>query len=117
MPAYDVDHERFAGLDAQVVGISVDSSFSHIAWQKHELGKLRYPLLSDFYPHGEVARQYGIFRENEPLPGISERAIFVVDKQGKIAFSKVYHLGQVPPNQEVFAVLERLQGERAPAAS
>jgi|SRR5688572_788469 len=109
MPAYDAEREKFAGYDAQVVGISMDSVFSHIAWQRHQIGVLNYPLASDFYPHGETARQYGVFRDTDPLPGISERAVFVVDKQGKIAFAKVYPLSQTPPNEEIFAVLEKLK--------
>lgn len=112
MPAYNEDLEKFAGLDAQVVGISVDSVYCHIAWQKHELGLLRYPLASDFYPHGEVARKYGIFIDSGFLPGISGRAVFVVDKQGKIAFSKLYNIPDVPPNEDVFEVLEALEGKR-----
>jgi peroxiredoxin len=108
MPAYQADLSKFAGYDAQVVGISIDSVFCHIAWQEKEIGKLDYPLLSDFHPHGGIAKLYGVFREGPPLPGISERAVFVVDKQGKIAFSKIYELGEQPPNQEVFDVLKNL---------
>jgi alkyl hydroperoxide reductase subunit AhpC len=111
MPAYNADLEKFAGYDAQVVGISVDSVFSHIEWQKRDIGLLRYPLCSDFWPHGEVARQFGVLREGPPVPGINERAVFVVDKQGKIAFSKVYDLGQSPPNGEVLEALRILNGK------
>ena len=74
MPAYNSALEKFAGFDAQVVGISGDSIFSHIAWQEKAIGILRYPLASDFHPHGNVAKTYGVFREGPPLPGISERA-------------------------------------------
>ena len=109
MPAYNADLEKFAGYDAQVVGISVDSVFSHLEWQKRDIGLLRYPLCSDFWPHGEVARQFGVFREGPPLPGINERAVFLLDKQGKIAFRKVYELGQSPPNSEVLEALRKLQ--------
>ena len=63
MPAYNADLDKFAGFDAQVLGVSVDSSFSHIAWQKHDIGMLDYPLCSDFYPHGEVARQFEALRK------------------------------------------------------
>ena len=108
MPAYNADLEKFAGYDAQVVGISVDSVFSHIEWQKRDIGLLRYPLCSDFWPHGEVARQFGVLREGPPVPGINERAVFLIDKQGKIAFSKVYDLGQSPPNGEVLEALRIL---------
>ena len=108
MPAYNADYEKFAGYDAQVVGISMDSAYSHIAWQEKEIGKLRYPLACDFYPHGEVAKKYEVLREGPPVPGISERAVFIVDKQGKIAFAKVYELGEQPPNEDCFAVLKNL---------
>lgn len=109
MPAYDRDLEKFAGLNAQVVGVSVDSVFSHIAWQKHDIGPLRYPLCSDFYPHGATAKRFGVFREGDPIPGINERAVFIVDKKGKIAFSKLYELGEQPPNEDCFAVLRKLK--------
>jgi len=91
--------------------MSVDSVFSHLAWEKYEVGKLSYPMGSDFFPHGAVARQYGILRESDPIPGINERAVFVVDKKGKIAFSQVYELGEVPDNEDVFKALRRLQGK------
>jgi alkyl hydroperoxide reductase subunit AhpC len=100
---------RFAEQDAQVVGISIDSIHSHIAFQKYETGALRFAMGSDFFPHGEVAAQYGILRGGSPLPGISERAIFVIDKQGVIAFRKIYHLGEQPDLAEVFSVLRKLQ--------
>lgn len=108
MPAYDADADKFAGFDAQVVGISVDSTPSHIAWQEKSIGILHYPLCSDFYPHGEVATRFGVLRVGPPIPGINERAVFVIDKQGKIAFSKVYDLGEQPDNEEVFDVLRKL---------
>jgi peroxiredoxin len=99
--------KQFAELDAQLIGISVDSVFSHCAWQKYQIGKLDYPLASDFYPHGEVAAKYGILRTHEPYSGINERAVFVIDKAGQIIFSKVYDLGELPNNEEVLAVLRK----------
>jgi alkyl hydroperoxide reductase subunit AhpC len=112
MPAYQAALEKLAGYDAQVVGISQDSVYSHIAWQQKDIGFLDYPLASDFYPHGETAKKYDIFREKPPIPGINERAVFVVDKQGIIQFAKVYELGEQPPNEEVFEVLEKLNGRK-----
>lgn len=109
MPAYNVDLDKFAGYDAQVVGISVDSIPSHIAWQQRDIGMLKYPLCSDFYPHAEVAKKYGVFREGPPIPGINERAVFVIDKQGKVAWSRLYDLGEQPENDDVFRVLEKLK--------
>ena len=108
MPAYNADLEKFAGFDAQVVGISVDSIPSHIAWQQKAIGKLDYPLASDFWPHGDVATKFGILRQGDPIPGINERAVFIVDKQGKIAFARVYDLGQQPDNEDCFEVLRKL---------
>jgi len=108
LPGYNSELERFSGYDAQVVGISVDSIYSHMAWQKKEIGVMSFPLASDFHPHGETARKYGIFREGDPIPGISERAIFVVGKDGKVKFAKVYPISQVPDNEDVFEVLKKL---------
>ena len=66
MPAYEADLERFAGYDAQVLGISVDSVPCNAAWAK-SLGNLSYDLLSDFHPKGEVAKAYGSWREQEGI--------------------------------------------------
>jgi alkyl hydroperoxide reductase subunit AhpC len=108
VPAFDSDREKFAALDAQVLDISVDSISSHIAWQKKELGTIHLPMCADFYPHGEVTLAYGIMRDGPPVAGISERAVFIVDKGGKIVFVKIYPLDQVPDNQELLAAIRKL---------
>ncbi len=108
MPAYNADLEKFAGFDAQVVGISVDSIPSHIAWQQKAVGNMNYPLASDFFPHGATAEKFGILRTGDPIPGINERAVFIVDKAGKLAFAKVYDLGQQPDNEDCFEILRKL---------
>jgi alkyl hydroperoxide reductase subunit AhpC len=108
MPAYNADLEKFAGFDAQVLGMSVDSVPSHIAWQKRDIGTLSYPLGSDFYPHGATAEKFGVLRKSAPIPGINDRAVFIIDKQGKIAFAKVYDLGEQPDNEDCFDVLRKL---------
>ena len=107
MSGFKTDMSKFSGVGAEVVGISVDSLYSHIAWQEKAIGG-EYTLASDFWPHGDVARKFGVFRETEPLPGISNRAIFIVDKQGRIAFAKTYELGQVPDNEECLVALQQL---------
>jgi peroxiredoxin len=104
MPAYEADLERFKGYDAQVLGISVDSVPCNTAWAK-SLGGLSYDLLSDFEPKGEVARAYGAYRAAD---GISERALFVVDKEGKIAFKDIHNIADQPDNEELFDVLRNL---------
>ena len=109
MSAYSGYLPKFAEHDAQVVGISTDSIYSHIAWQDKSIGWQEYPLASDYWPHGGVAQKFGILREGDPLPGINERAIFIVDKQGKIAFSKIYELGQEPDYEELVKELSKLK--------
>ncbi len=113
MPAYAVEREQFAGLDAQVVGISVDSVFCHIGWQKKDIGLLNYPLCSDFYPHAEVIQKYGLLREGPPIPGISERTIVIVDKAGKVAWLEHYRLDQVPEIDEILEALRKVNAKTA----
>jgi alkyl hydroperoxide reductase subunit AhpC len=110
LPALNSDLETFVGLNAQVLDISVDSISSHLAWQKHEIGTIDFPMCSDFYPHAEVSEKYGILREAPPVSGISERAAFIVDKGGKIAYAKLYPLDQTPDHTELLAALRRLEG-------
>ena len=109
MPELDSRKKEFAALNAHVVDISVDSIPSHIAWRKHELGSVEVPLCSDFYPHAEVTRRFGILRDGPPVAGISERAAFVVDMAGKIAFAKVYPIDQLPNIEELLRALRELR--------
>jgi peroxiredoxin len=104
MPAYEADLERFKGYDAQVLGISVDSVPCNTAWAK-SLGGLSYDLLSDFEPKGEVARAFGAYRAAD---GISERAIFIVDKEGKIAYKDIHDISDQPDNEVLFDTLRNL---------
>lgn len=106
MPALEARKAEFERLNAQVVGISVDSIPSHIAWQKHSIGKLSYPLASDFYPHGKVIEQYGLLRTSAPFPGISNRAVFILDTQGRVAWRKDYELPTAPDVAEILKALE-----------
>jgi peroxiredoxin len=104
MRAYESDLSQFDKSEAAVLGISIDAQPAKAAWAK-TLDSISYDLLSDFHPHGEVAKKYGVFREKE---GFSERAIFVIDKNGRIAWSKVYAIPELPNNQEVLAALKQL---------
>ena len=112
MPSYEDALDEFEGLNTQVLGISVDSVPSHNAWEK-SVGGITYPLLSDFYPHGEVAKKYGVLRENkdEPAYGASERALFVIDKEGIIRFIDVHPIGEQPENEEIFEVLKEIENK------
>src|ERR1700687_895770 len=108
VPDLDARRKEFEALNAQVLDISVDSIPSHIAWRREELGPVDVPLCSDFFPHAAVTRQFGVLREGPPVPGISERAAFVVDKAGKIAFAQVFPLDQLPNIEELLRALRGL---------
>jgi peroxiredoxin len=95
---------EFDRLGAVALGISVDSVPSKRAWAE-ALGIEETPLLADFWPHGEVARRFKIFREKD---GFSERAVFILDEQGIVRFAKVYPIRELPPIKEVLAALEEL---------
>lgn len=109
MPSYEDDLPRFEDFDTQVLGISVDSVHSHDAWAK-SVGGLSYPLCADFYPHGEVAEKFGVLRTNkdEPAYGASERALFIIDKEGIVQFIDVHPIDRQPDNEELFDVLRKL---------
>lgn len=104
---YQVERRRFVASNTEVVGISVDSIMNTTEWER-EIGPLDYPLCSDFWPHGEVSRAYGVFREHDPYAGASKRAIFVVERSGKILLSKAYDLEELPPIAETLEVLRGL---------
>ncbi len=108
MPELNAKQAEFAALNAQVLDISVDSIPSHIAWQKKEIGTMSLPMCADFYPHGEVTKAFGILREGPPVPGISERAAFIIDKSAKIAFAKVYPIDQMPDIEELVREVKKL---------
>ncbi len=91
-------------MDTQVLGISVDSSDCLYAWAE-SLGGITFPLLSDFFPHGRVAQLYGVLRPE----GYSERAIFVIDKQGVIRYVDVHEIDDQPDNEVLFAELYKLE--------
>lgn len=73
------------------------------AWAD-SLEGISFPLLSDFWPHGEVAERYGVLRDD----GTSERAIFIMDKQGVIQYIDIHDIDEQPSNEELFAELERI---------
>lgn len=106
MPSYEDDLDEFEGLNTQVLGISVDSIPSHEAWEK-SIGGISYPLCSDFYPHGGISEKYGVLREQ----GMSERALFVIDKEGIIQFIDVHPIDQLPENAEILDVLSKLENQ------
>jgi peroxiredoxin len=94
--------ETFEKTHTIALGISVDSTPSKKAWAQ-SLGIIHTRLLCDFWPHGDVAQKYGIFRENE---GTSERVNIIIDKDRKICFFKIYPLSQLPDITEILQFLK-----------
>ncbi len=90
-PGYNFARELFEQRDAVVLGISTDNTPSQYAWTK-EMGGLWFPVLSDFWPHGAVSSAYGVLRSS----GVSERAIFIIDKAGVIRFIDVHDINTRP---------------------
>jgi peroxiredoxin len=97
------DLKRFEQLDAQVLGVSVDSAWSHKAFAE-KMG-IHYPLLADFQPRGAVGDLYGVYLADK---GITGRAIAVVDRGGKIAWFKSYDIPTVPDVKEVADAIAKL---------
>jgi peroxiredoxin len=101
MRALEENWEEFTSLHAIAVGISVDSVPCKRAWAK-DLGIAHTRLLSDFWPHGRVAQQYGVFRD---VNGFSERSNILIDEHQKVIFRKVYPIHSIPEVQEVISFL------------
>jgi peroxiredoxin len=99
---------EFNRLDAEILAISVDSVWSHLAFAKDR--NLHFPLLSDFNPRGAVASAYGVFDEKI---GESGRALFVIDKDGTIIWSYLSPSGINPGADGIFDALEALQAKAA----
>lgn len=103
MQSLEKNNEVFKKLNTVVVGISVDSVPCKTAWAK-SLKISKISLLADFWPHGELARDLGVFREE----GFSERANIIVDKNGRIAFKKIYPIVELPSIEELTDQLKLL---------
>jgi peroxiredoxin len=98
------DMKQFETLDAEVLGVSVDSVWSHKAFAE-KLG-IKYSLLADFHPRGAMSEKYGMYLADK---GITGRAIAIVNKAGKIAWFKNYDIPVVPDLQEVAAALSQVK--------
>jgi len=106
MALYNEVLPEFEHFNAQVLGISVDGIWSHLAFARDR--NLRFPLLSDFEPKGAVARLYGVYLEKA---GISDRALFVIDKHGTIRWSYVSPTAVNPGADGILKALETLPAE------
>jgi peroxiredoxin len=99
---------EFQNFNAELLGISVDGVWSHLAFAKDR--NLHFPLLADFEPKGAVAKEYQVYRAKE---GTSERALFVIDAEGVIAWSYVSPVGVNPGADGILRALEGLGKEGA----
>ncbi len=107
-PEYNNAKDMFDKNDAILLGISVDNTPSLYSWTKNMCGVdggLWFPVLSDFHPHGAVAKKYGVLRSN----GLSERALFVIDKKRIIRFIDIHDINKKPPLAELQKALEDLK--------
>ncbi len=108
MALYNEILSEFHRFDAELLGISVDGVWCHLAFAQER--KLHFPLLADFEPKGDVARLYGVYRAAE---GTSERALFVIDAAGVIRWSYVSPIGVNPGADGILRALESLDGKDA----
>jgi peroxiredoxin len=106
MTLYNEIRGEFHRFNAELLGISVDGAWCHLAFA-HDRG-LHFPLLADFEPKGQTARLYGVYRADE---GTSERALFVIDGKGIIRWSYVSPVGVNPGADGILRALETLEAE------
>ena len=102
MKALDANKTKFDELNTVAVGLSVDSVPTKHAWAK-DLGIKDTRILSDFWPHGQVAKLYGLFRDKH---GTSERANVIIDEDGRVVFVKVYPIPELPDIDEIIEFLK-----------
>jgi len=106
MVLFQKERDRFAEHHTQVVAISVESIMNTAVWER-TIGPLDFTLCSDFWPHGHVARQYGVLQEDGIDAGACEHAIFVVDRTGRIVSRTIYSVGQVPDIDGILQFLKQ----------
>jgi len=110
MALYNEILPEFQRFGAELLGISVDGVWCHLAFAQNR--RLHFPLLADFEPKGAVARRYGVYREGD---GTSERALFVLDGDGTIRWSYVSPIGVNPGADGILKALEALETPRGRA--
>jgi len=103
-PGYNIAKSLFEKYDAILLGITVDNIPTLYAWT-NEMGDLWFPVLSDFWPHGAVAEKYGVLRSD----GVSERALFIIDKKGIIRYIDVHDINKRPKLEVLVKELDSLE--------
>ena len=102
-PGYNIVEDMFQKHDAVLLGITVDNIPTLFAWTK-QMGKLWFPVLSDFWPHGAVADSFGVLRSD----GTSERALFLIDKGGVIRYILVNDINKRPRLEDIMRELQKI---------
>jgi peroxiredoxin (alkyl hydroperoxide reductase subunit C) len=105
-PGYNIVKEIFDQHNAILIGITVDNIPTLYAWT-NQMGKLWFNVLSDFWPHGKVADMFGVLRSD----GVSERALFVIDKEGILRYAHVSDINIRPDLQDLVIELEKLSNK------
>ena len=103
-PGYNIAKDIFNQHEAILLGITVDNLPTLFAWT-NQMGQLWFPILSDFWPHGAAAKRFGVLRSD----GVSERALFVIDKKGIIRYIDVHDINKRPPLEDLIGALEKLK--------
>lgn len=102
-PGYNIVKNIFDANDAILLGITVDNIPTLYAWT-NQMGKLWFPVLSDFWPHGKVAEMFGVLRPE----GVTERALFVIDKEGVLRYAYVGDINKRPDLKLLVTELQKL---------
>lgn len=103
-PGYNIVQDLFAQNDAQLIGVSVDNVPTLHAWVQ-EMGGVWFPVASDFYPHGKLAEALGILRST----GETERALFLIDKEGIIRYIDVHDINSRPDLGPLVKAMQELK--------
>ncbi len=103
-PGYNIVKDMFDENDTILLGITVDNIPTLFAWTG-EMGKLWFPVLSDFWPHGGTAQKYGILRSD----GVAERALFLIDKQGIIRYIDIHDINERPNLEALVTEMKKLK--------
>ena len=102
--SFRIHNTSFEEANTQVLGISCDSRPTQVAFAS-SLGSIPYPILSDFYPHGEVSKAYEVF---DDVKGTPKRAIVIIDKNGTVQFSKTYNAASDLDPKDIFEEIKKL---------
>ena len=103
-PGYNILKDEFDNQNAVLIGITTDNVPTLFAWTE-QMGGVWFPVLSDFWPHGEVSQKYGVLRSS----GVSERALFIIDKKGIVRYIDVHDINERPNTELLLNQLKKLK--------